>query len=127
MMASILIVEDDDAEFSLLKFSLERDGHRISRASDGISGLIQALKEGHDLIVMNMRLPEMAGWELAQRLKATPHMKATPIIGLSANTELQRKARDAGCEEFLLKPFSPNTLNGLVRKYSQESFGFDGS
>jgi CheY-like chemotaxis protein len=126
MMVSILIVEDDDAEFSLLKFSLERDGHQISRANDGISGLIQALKEGHDLIVMNMRLPEMSGWEVARRLKAMPEMQSTPIIGLSANTELQRKARDAGCEEFLLKPFSPKTLNGLVRKYSLRGFGFEG-
>jgi CheY-like chemotaxis protein len=127
MMASILIVENDDAEFSLLKFSLERDGHTISRATDGMSGLEQAQAQEPDLIVMGMRLPVMSGWELARQLKAMPKMQSTPIISLSACEDLQRKAYEAGCEEFLLKPFSPNTLNGLVKKYSQGGFEFGAS
>ena len=118
-MASILIIEDDDALVTLLKYSLERDGHTISHASDGLRGLELAQEEQPDLILMDMRLPEMAGWEVARRLKAMPEMQATPIIGLSAGADLERKARDAGCEEFLLKPFSPSTLNTLVKKYSQ--------
>ena len=118
-MASILIVEDDDALYVLLKYSLERDGHTISRAMDGLSGLELAQEQQPDLILMDMRLPEMAGWEVARTLKAMPSMQATPIIGLSAGADMERKALEAGCEEFLLKPFSPNTLNHLVKKYSQ--------
>jgi CheY-like chemotaxis protein len=117
-MASILIVEDDDALFILLKFSLEREGHLVSRATDGISGLEKAQEEAPDIIVMDMRLPALAGWELARQLKAMPETQSTPIIGLSASADLERKARDAGCEEFLLKPFSPSTLNVLVKKYT---------
>jgi CheY-like chemotaxis protein len=127
MMASILIVENDDSEFYLLKCSLERDGHIVSRASDGRSGLEQAQGKHHDLILMNMRLPQMSGWELARKLKAMPEIQSTPIISLSANAELQRKAHDAGCEEFILKPFSPKMLNSLVRKYSERGFEFGGS
>jgi CheY-like chemotaxis protein len=117
-MASILIVDDDDALYTLLKFSLEREGHIVSHATDGISALAQAQEEQPDLIVMDMRLPALAGWDVARQLKAMPEMQSTPIIGLSASADLERKAREAGCEEFLLKPFSPATLNGLVKKYS---------
>lgn len=124
LIASILIVEDDDAHFCLWQFILEREGHTVSRASDGISGLVQAQAEHPDLILIDMRLPLIPGWEVARKLKAMPEMQLTPIIGVSATPDLQRKAREAGCEEFLLKPFSRGTLNDLVQKYSQRGSRF---
>lgn len=116
VMASILIVEDDDALFGLMKLALEREGHQISRARDGLDGLEQAQDSSFDVILMDMRLPEMTGWEVTQRLKA---QQSTPIIGLSAGADLERKAMEAGCDEFLLKPFLPSKLQALVKKYTQ--------
>jgi two-component system, OmpR family, response regulator ResD len=114
-MASVLIVEDDDALYGLMKLALEREGHQISRARDGLEGLAQAQNSRFDVILMDMRLPEMAGWEVTQRLKAE---QTTPIIGLSAGADLERKAIEAGCDDFLLKPFLPSTLQALVKKFS---------
>lgn len=116
VMASILIVEDDDALYGLLKLALEREGHQVSRARDGLEGLEQAQDSRPDLILMDMRLPEITGWELTRQLKAMPEMQATPIIGLSAGADLERKALEAGCDAFLLKPFLPSALARLIQK-----------
>lgn len=123
-IASILIVEDDDAHSYLLRFILEREGHTVSRACDGIRGLVQAQAEHPDLILMDMRLPLIPGWEVARKLKAMPEMQLTPIFGISATPDLQCKAREAGCEEFLLKPFSLGRLNNLVQKHRQQGSQF---
>lgn len=111
----ILYFEDDDDSAYAVKNRLERAGHTVLVAPDGEQGIMMALAEKPDLILMDLSLPVLDGWEATRRLKAAPETRGIPVIALSAHamTGDQEKALAAGCDDFDTKPV---TLARLLAK-----------
>ena len=115
-MAKILLVEDNELNRDMLSRRLERKGHTVSCAVDGQQGLDLARAQKPDLILMDMSLPVLDGWEATHRLKADDATKAIPIIALTAHAmaEDERKAREAGCDDYDTKPVELPRLLGKI-------------
>ena len=111
-MPKILIVEDDELNRDSLRRLLRRRGFEIVLAVDGEDGVATARAEAPDLILMDMSLPVVDGWEATRRLKADPAVQATPIIALTAHamTTDRDKALAAGCDDFDTKPIDLDRL-----------------
>jgi two-component system cell cycle response regulator DivK len=111
-MAKILLVEDNEMNRDMLSRRLERRGHTISIAVDGAEGVAKARSEQPTLILMDMSLPLIDGWEATRQLKADDATKAIPIIALTAHAmpEDEQRARDAGCDDFDTKPIDLTRL-----------------
>jgi CheY-like chemotaxis protein len=105
-MAKILVVEDNEMNLDMLTRRLARRGYDILVATDGATGVNLAGKEQPDLILMDMSLPVMDGWEATRRLKAADATKAIPIIALTAHAIAgdREKCLAAGCDEYESKP-----------------------
>ena len=105
-MAKILIVEDNEMNRDMLSRRLIRRGYTVVTAVDGEQGLVAAEAERPDLILMDMSLPVMDGWEATRRLKAESATQAIPVIGLTAHamTGDRDKAMAAGCDDYDTKP-----------------------
>ena len=105
-MAKILIVEDNEMNRDMLSRRLIRRGYQIVMAVDGAEGIAAAKAENPDLVLMDMSLPVVDGWEATRRLKAEPLTRAIPIIGLTAHamTGDRDKAIAAGCDDYDTKP-----------------------
>jgi two-component system cell cycle response regulator DivK len=115
----ILYVEDNDDNVYMLKMRLElTDEYEVLVAEDGERGCEMAAQEKPDLILMDLELPGVDGWEATRRLKANPDTRAIPIIALSAHALAgsREKALAAGCDEFDTKPVEFERLMGKVRK-----------
>lgn len=121
-MKKILIVEDVDLNVELLVQLLE-DDYLLSIAKDGVSGVSLAEQEPPDLILMDMSLPEMNGWEATRRIKANPTLQGIPVIGLSAHAMSgdEAKAREAGCDDYLTKPIDEDLLFSKIEQYLREN------
>ena len=105
-MARILIVEDNEMNRDMLSRRLVKKGHVVVIATDGLMGIEMARSEKPDLVLMDMSLPEVDGWEAARRLKQDADTKAIPIIALTAHAQDEDKARAlaAGCDDYDTKP-----------------------
>ncbi|HEY2462387.1 MAG TPA: response regulator [Candidatus Acidoferrum sp.] len=105
-MPKILLVEDNEMNRDMLSRRLERRGFSIVTAESGEQGLSQARLEGPDLILMDITLPEMDGWEVTRLLKADESTRHIPIIALTARvlTSDQAKAFEVGCDDYDTKP-----------------------
>ena len=105
-MPRILLVEDNEMNRDMLSRRLSRKGYEVSIAIDGQQGLSMALRGGFDLILMDMSLPEMDGWEVTRRLRADPRVRSLPVIALTAHAMAgdREKAIEAGCHEYDSKP-----------------------
>ena len=105
-MAKILLVEDNEMNRDMLSRRLLRRGYEVLVAEDGVAGVSMARSETPDLILMDMSLPVLDGWEATRQIKATPETQAIPIIALTAHAmaEDERKAREAGCDDYDTKP-----------------------
>ncbi len=103
---TILLVEDNEMNRDMLKRRLERRGFRVLVAVDGRQGLLMAASESPDLILMDMSLPELDGWEAARRIKADPALAVIPLIALTAHAMAgdREKAMEAGCNDYDTKP-----------------------
>ena len=114
-MPKILIVEDNEMNRDMLSRRLARRGYVIVAAVDAEQGLAAAAAEKPDLILMDMSLPVMDGWEATQRLKADAATRAIPVIGLTAHamTGDRDKALAAGCDDYDSKPVE---LERLLQK-----------
>jgi two-component system cell cycle response regulator DivK len=106
MTKTILLVEDNEMNRDMLSRRLERRGFTVLMAEDGQQGIDMAAARMPDLILMDMSLPVLDGWEATRRLKADPATRATPVIALTAHAmnSDEQKARDAGCDDFDTKP-----------------------
>ena len=102
----ILYVEDNDDNVYVVKMRLTRAGHTVLVAIDGRQGLDVAMTERPDLILMDLSLPEIDGWEATRRLKAAAETKHIPVIALSAHAMAgdREKALAAGCDDYDTKP-----------------------
>jgi two-component system, cell cycle response regulator DivK len=105
-MPKILLVEDNEMNRDMLSRRLERRGYQVAIALDGKQGVAMAGSEAPDLILMDMSLPVLDGWEAARRLKAAPETRAIPIIALTAHAMVgdREKAIEAGCDDYDTKP-----------------------
>ena len=114
----ILLVEDNELNRDMLSRRLERRGYEIQMAVDGGQGVSMATELRPALILMDLSLPVMGGWEAIRRLKANPETAAIPIIALTAHAraEDEKTAREAGANDFDTKPVD---LNRLVGKMEQ--------
>jgi two-component system cell cycle response regulator DivK len=105
-MPKILLVEDNEMNRDMLSRRLVRNGFEVVIAVDGQQGLAMATSESPDVILMDMSLPVMDGWEATRRVKADPTTKSIPVIALTANAlvEDRERAMAAGCDDFDTKP-----------------------
>jgi CheY-like chemotaxis protein len=105
-MPKILLVEDNEMNRDMLSRRLERKGYQVVCAVDGQLGLELAARERPDLILMDMSLPVLDGWEATRRLKADAATRGIPVIALTAHAMAsdEQKAREAGCDDFDTKP-----------------------
>src|SRR6267143_1395242 len=110
-MKTILIVEDVELNRDLLVQLLE-DEYRLILAADGVAALERAAKAKPDLILMDLSLPRMDGWEATRRLKADKNLERIPVIVLSAHAMRgdEERARSSGCDDFLTKPIDAKLL-----------------
>jgi len=114
-MAKILLVEDNEMNRDMLSRRLQRKGFEVVEAVDGEEGLAKAKSESPDLILMDMSLPVLDGWEATRRLKADDGLKSIPVVALTAHAmaDDRQKALDAGCDDYDTKPVE---LKRLLRK-----------
>jgi CheY-like chemotaxis protein len=105
-MAKILLVEDNEMNRDMLSRRLIRRGYEVVLAVDGEEGIAAAKAEKPDLILMDMSLPVMDGWEATRRLKAEPGTQAIPVLGLTAHSMASDRERvlAAGCDDYDTKP-----------------------
>lgn len=115
-MARILLVEDNEMNRDMLSRRLEKRGHTVSIAVDGGAGLEKARAEKPDIILMDMSLPVMDGWEATRQLKADATTAKIPVIALTAHamTSDRDKALGAGCDDFDTKPVELPRLLGKI-------------
>jgi CheY-like chemotaxis protein len=115
-MAKILLVEDNEINRDMLSRRLARRGHEVVIATDGESGLTMAVGEAPDLILMDMSLPILDGWEATRRLKANPSTCRIPVIALTAHamSSDRDRAMEAGCDDYDTKPIElPRLLDKI--------------
>lgn len=105
-MVKILLVEDNEMNRDMLSRRLERRGYEVVLAVDGQQGVDLARSEAPDLILMDMSLPVLDGWDATRKLKQTPETQRTPIIALTAHAMSgdRDKALEAGCDDYDIKP-----------------------
>jgi CheY-like chemotaxis protein len=115
-MAKILLVEDNEMNRDMLSRRLTRRGHEVVVSVDGEEGLAMAASEGPDIILMDMSLPVVDGWEATRRLKAAPGTAKIPIIALTAHAMAsdREKALEAGCDDYDTKPVELDRLLGKI-------------
>jgi CheY-like chemotaxis protein len=115
-MTRILYVEDNEDNVYMLRRRLERKGLEVIIASDGEQGIAAAGREQPDLILMDLSLPVIDGWEAARRLKSAPATRAIPIIGLSAHAMAgdRERALAAGCDDYDTKPVDLKALMAKI-------------
>ena len=115
-MHTILLVEDNEMNRDMLSRRLVRKGYRVLTDEDGLAGVELAATELPDLVLMDLSLPVLDGWEATKRLKADPKTRSVPVIALTAHAMAgdERKAFEAGCDDFDTKPVDLPRLLGKI-------------
>ena len=116
-MAKILLVEDNEMNRDMLSQRLARAGYEVLIAEDGAQGVAMAMSGSPDLILMDMSLPVLDGWEATRRIKAAAELSKIPIIALTAHAMAtdRDKALKAGCDDYDTKPIELERLLGKIR------------
>jgi CheY-like chemotaxis protein len=111
-MPKILLVEDNEMNRDMLSRRLQRKGYEVAIAVDGLQGVEMGRSGEYDLILMDMSLPELDGWEAARQLRAVPDAGRIPIIALTAHAMAgdREKALEAGCDDYDTKPIELQRL-----------------
>ena len=119
MTKRILVVEDQEDNRRILRDLLASAGYTTMEAEDGEAGVAAAMAERPDLILMDIQLPGLDGYEATRRIKADPALGAIPVIVVTsyALSGDEAKARAAGCDAYVTKPYSPRALLAKVREY----------
>jgi len=129
MTHRILVVEDQEDLREIACFALEGAGYDIVEAATGAEAVANAEAKHPDLVVMDIQLPVLDGYEATRRIKALPGMARTPVIAVSsfAMKGDEEKARAAGCDAYMTKPYSPKQLVDLVREFLAKCEDLPGS
>lgn len=116
-MAHILLVEDNEMNRDMLSRRLARRGYTVAIAVDGLQALEAAVRERPDLILMDLSLPELDGWEATRRLRAQEQTRHVPVIALTAHAMAgdREQALEAGCNDFDTKPVDLERLIGKMQ------------
>ena len=119
MSKRVLVIEDTADNRRIVRDLLTRSGYEVLEAEDGQAGVERAAAEKPDLILMDIQLPLVDGYEATRRIKANPDLAKTPIIAVTsyALSGDEQKAKAAGCDGYLAKPFSPRDLLAKVREF----------
>ncbi len=118
-MSTILVIEDTQDNFDLIADALE-DTHNVLHANNGRDGLTEAHRLKPDLILLDMVLPEMDGWEVVRRLKADSDLASIPVIALTAQAMKDDRAEclAAGCDDYIAKPIKVRALLSLIDRHA---------
>ncbi len=121
-MVKILLVEDNEMNRDMLSRRLERKGYQVVMAVDGLESVEMASAEKPDLILMDIGLPGIDGWEAARRIKADPLTRHVPIIALTAHAMSgeRERALEAGCDDYDTKPFEFQRLLEKIANFSAQ-------
>ncbi len=119
MTKHILVVEDQEDNRQILRDLLANAGYHLTEAENGEEALAAVAKQQPDLILMDIQLPILDGYEATRRIKANPSLRAIPIIAVTsyALNGDEDRARAAGCDDFVPKPYSPRQLLVKIRQY----------
>jgi len=114
---TVLIVEDESALSTLLRYNLEREGYRVFEAHDGEEALIVADEARPDLVILDWMLPQLSGIEICRRMRSRGHLRNVPIVMLTARGEEPDRIRglDTGADDYIVKPFSMTELLARLR------------
>ena len=117
MSSHVLIVEDEPALVTMLRYNLEREGYQVEEASDGEEALLKIEEATPDLILLDWMLPRLSGIEVCRRVRRRPESRDLPIIMLTARGEEADRVRglDTGADDYVTKPFSPSELLARIR------------
>jgi two-component system, cell cycle response regulator DivK len=120
MTKRVLVIEDTEDNRQIVRDLLTSAGYEIIEAVDGESGVAMAVSAQPDVILMDIQLPVMDGYEAARRIKADPMTAQIPIIAVTSYAFAgdEAKTRDAGCDGYIAKPFSPRLLLAKVREFA---------
>jgi two-component system, cell cycle response regulator DivK len=123
MTKRILVVEDQEDLRAILRDFLAASGYAVIEAVDGAEGVAKAASARPDLVLMDIQLPVLDGYDATRQIKALPGLSAIPIIAVSsfAMKGDEEKARAAGCDHYVTKPYSPVDLLRLARRYLGET------
>ena len=124
-MARVLLVEDNEMNRDMLSRRLTKAGHVVAMAHDGAQGVEMARSGGHDIILMDMSLPVIDGWEATRQLKADEATKGIPVIALTAHAMSgdREKAMEAGSDEYDTKPVDLPRLLGKIQALLDKKTG----
>ena len=119
MKPRVLIIEDNDQNLYLATFLLEQKGLAVLAARNGLTGIEAARAEKPDVILMDIQMPELDGYEAVRRLKADPELRHIPVVAVSsfAMTGDRQKALALGCADYIEKPIDPDTFGDQVMKF----------
>ena len=119
MTRHILVVEDQEDNRQIMRDLLTANDYEMTEAENGEEALAAVAKDRPDLILMDIQLPVMDGYEVTRRIKADPSLSSIPVIAVTsyALSGDEEKARAAGCDDFVPKPFSPRQLLAKIRQY----------
>jgi two-component system, cell cycle response regulator DivK len=123
MTKRILVVEDQEDNMQILRDLLSSAGYEMIEVQDGEAAVRMAVSDRPDLILMDIQLPLLDGYEATRRIRADPALRATPIIVITsyALSGDEAKARAAGCDGYVSKPYSPRQLLAKIREYLPKS------
>jgi two-component system, cell cycle response regulator DivK len=119
MSKRILVVEDQEDNRQILRDLLGSVGYDMTEAWDGEAGITAAKQQHPDLILMDIQMPQMDGYEATRRIKADPELKSIPVIVVTsyALSGDEGKAREAGCDAYVTKPYSPRQLLAKIKEF----------
>jgi two-component system, cell cycle response regulator DivK len=119
MTKRILVIEDQEDLRGILRDLFTRSGYVVMEAADGATGVSSAKSDRPDIILMDIQMPVMDGYEATRRIKADPTLTQIPVVAVSsfAMKGDEEKARAAGCDHYVTKPYSPIQLLRMIRGY----------
>lgn len=118
-MKKILVVEDNETNLYMMRFMLVENGYQVVEARDGLEGVKLAGSEKPDLVLMDIQLPLLDGYEATKQIKANEKTKHIPIIALTSYAMVgdREKSLQAGCTGYIEKPINPETLMAEIEQY----------
>jgi two-component system cell cycle response regulator DivK len=119
MTKRVLVVEDQEDNMQILRDLLSSAGYEVIEADNGEAALAYAATERPDIILMDIQIPIIDGYEVTRRIKADPKLKSIPIIAVTSHAMDGglEKARAAGCDDFVAKPYSPRALLAKITSF----------
>jgi len=119
MQGAILLIEDNEQNLYLETFLLEKSGYRVVAARSGTEGVALATEVQPDLILLDIQLPQMDGYAVAQALRQNPALKDVPIVAVTSYAMVgdRERALAAGCNGYIEKPINPDTFMSEIEKY----------